>query len=185
MPILRKESEIFPPDLFAMSFESLPWEIVHVRSRQEKALARLLATRSHPFYLPQLEKRIRRAGRVFTSHLPLFPGYLFIRQTPATRQLLWSSGAISRVICVDDQGLLDRELRQIRTLEEAGASLVPRLEIVPGDPVRITEGVFSGYTGIFLKERDVYRVVVSITALQRSVVAELPRETVRPVRPRL
>jgi hypothetical protein len=46
MPILRRESDIFPDDLFfSMSLESAPWEVVHVRSRQEKILARVLLER--------------------------------------------------------------------------------------------------------------------------------------------
>src|SRR5258705_412556 len=103
MPILRKESDIFPPDLFALDVAAAPWEIVHVRSRQEKALARLFADRAQPFYLPQIEKSIRRGGRTFTSFLPLFGGYIFIRRTDETRQVLWASGAISRVIQIEDQ----------------------------------------------------------------------------------
>src|SRR5258706_12368446 len=98
MPILRKESDIFPSDLFALDVVMAPWEIVHVRSRQEKALARLFADRAQPFYLPQIEKSIRREGRTFTSFLPLFGGYMFIPRTEETREGLWGSGALARGI---------------------------------------------------------------------------------------
>jgi transcription antitermination factor NusG len=178
VPILRKESEIFPCDLFSVAVETLPWEIAHVRSRQEKVLARLLASRAQPFYFPQIEKTARRNGRNFKSFLPLFSGYLFLRRTDETRQILWSTGAVTRVIAVEDQGLLDRELKQIRALQEAGASLTPRIDLAAGDRVRITEGVFSGYTGTLVRERDSVRMVVSITSLNKAVVAEFPREIV-------
>jgi transcriptional antiterminator RfaH len=178
MPILRRESEIFPAALFSMPLDDAPWEIAHVRSRQEKALARLLLNREQPFYLPQIEKRVRRGGRMFQSFLPLFSGYVFLRRTDETRQVLWSSGVVTRVIAVEDQRLLDDELRQIRALQESGAILIPHPDLVPGDRVRITEGVFSGYTGTVVRERDSLRLIVSITSLSKSVLAEFPRESV-------
>jgi transcription antitermination factor NusG len=183
VPILRKESDFFPADLFSLSVESAPWEIVHVRSRQEKAVARLLRERGQPFYLPQIAKSVHRAGRLFVSFLPLFTGYVFARRTDALRQVLWSSSGVVRALGVADQNVLARELAQIRQLQESGALLVPFPDLSPGDAVRITDGVFSGYTGVIVRERDATRLVVSITALNKAVVAEFPRATVEPLRP--
>ena len=53
MPILRKERDIFPENLFELPTDVAPWEIGHLRSRQEKAVARLLLDAKLPFYLPQ------------------------------------------------------------------------------------------------------------------------------------
>jgi transcription antitermination factor NusG len=181
MPILRRESEIFPANLFSVT-DGGPWTIVHVRSRQEKAVARLFMERKQPFYLPQIEKQVRRDGRTFKSFIPLFGGYLFIRLNDDTRQTLWSTKAVVRMIQVDDQELLDRELRQIRALQEAGAILVANPEIGAGDAVRIDDGVFHGYVGIVVRELDATRLVVSITALNKSVLAEFPRESVVAIR---
>ena len=177
MPILRKESEIFPPDLFSLSLDAAPWEVVHVRSRQEKMLARVLTSRNQPFYLPQVEKRVQRSGRTFKSFLPLFSGYVFLRRTDETRPVLWSSGVVTRVIPVEDQRLFDQELRQIRALQEAGATLTPLPDLAPGDRIRITDGVFSGYVGTLVRERDSVSLIVSISSLNKSVLAELPRES--------
>ncbi len=54
-------------------------------------------------------------------------------------------------------------------------------DLAPGDAVRISDGVFQGYTGTVIRERDALRLVVSITALNKSVLAELPRESVAAV----
>jgi transcriptional antiterminator RfaH len=182
MPILRRESELYPDELFSIDVEAMPWEILHLRSRQEKAVARLLTDHHEPFYLPQIEKEVRREGRTLRSFLPLFSGYLFIRRTESVREVLWRTHSVARVIRVEDQAQFHGELQQIRSLQLAGATLVPRAEIVPGDPVRIVNGVFSGYVGTVLRERDAVRLVVSITALNKAVVAEFPREAVAPVR---
>jgi transcription antitermination factor NusG len=63
-------------------------------------------------------------------------------------------------------------------LQEAGAVLVAHPEIAAGDVVRIADGVFQGYMGIVIRELDLTRLVVSITALNKSVTAEFPRESV-------
>ncbi|HEY2090278.1 MAG TPA: transcription termination/antitermination NusG family protein [Thermoanaerobaculia bacterium] len=182
MPILRRESDLYPGDLFSIEVGTMPWEILHLRSRQEKTVARLLTDHHEPFYLPQIEKEVKREGRIFRSFLPLFPGYVFIRHTESVREVLWRTRAVARLIRVEDQAQFHGELQQIRSLQLAGATLIPQIDLAPGDPVRIVSGVFSGYIGTVVRERDAVRLIVSITALNKSVVAELPREAVAPAR---
>src|SRR5450756_1410944 len=71
MPLLKRQPDLFPQDLFDLPVESHPWWVAHVKSRQEKALARHLQPLGIPYYLPQREQKIRRAGRKFVSSLPL------------------------------------------------------------------------------------------------------------------
>src|SRR5262249_43976865 len=137
MPILKPSLEVFPSGLFDIPPTDLPWWVAHVRSRQEKALARHLLPLEIPFYLPQWERTIRRSGRTFVSYLPLFPGYVFFRGTPTERIAALRSNLIVRVLEVTDQRALGSELLQVRSLQEAGAELIPYVEFVPGDPVRI------------------------------------------------
>ena len=82
MPLLKREPDSFPAAVFELPVEASPWWVAHVRSRQEKALARFLRPLAVAFYLPQGEHRTRRAGRTFVSYLPLFPGYLFFAALP-------------------------------------------------------------------------------------------------------
>ncbi|HEY4594931.1 MAG TPA: antitermination protein NusG, partial [Thermoanaerobaculia bacterium] len=70
MPILKREVDLSPSHLFELSTMEHPWWVAYVRSRQEKGLARHLAGHGVGFYLPQAEKRTRRAGRTFVSSLP-------------------------------------------------------------------------------------------------------------------
>jgi hypothetical protein len=49
MPLLPKEADFFPDDLFALAESSFPWHVAHVRSRQEKRVARRLPERQIPF----------------------------------------------------------------------------------------------------------------------------------------
>jgi len=181
MPILRKESEIFPEGLFADSELVAPWQVAHVRSRQEKVLARFLRERGIPFYLPQVEQKKSRAGRTFVSWLPLFPGYVFLRRV-AGWDVAWKSNVIAGMIDVGDQDQLAMELRQIRSLQEAGAILTPDVPaIAPGDAVRITDGVFRDYVGVVVRERGTLRLLVSVSIVRKTVAVEFPRDVLTPV----
>jgi hypothetical protein len=131
MPILSKESDIFPEDLFEMPAAEAPWEIAHLRSRQEKSVARLLLDARKPFYLPQIQQTKKSGGRTFVSHLPLFPGYIFLRRVDGLRETLWRTSAVANMLEVPDQAQLDAELLQIRQLQQSGAALTPACDLSP------------------------------------------------------
>ncbi|HEU4889197.1 MAG TPA: transcription termination/antitermination NusG family protein [Thermoanaerobaculia bacterium] len=183
MPILDKESDIFPEALFSLSTVDAPWEIGHVRSRQEKTVARLLLQDGKPFYLPQTKRTEKRSGRTFVSHLPLFSGYIFMRRVPGLRQTLWRTSGVANVIQVDDQAQLNAELLQIRQLQASGAVLATCTELIAGDAVCIREGVFTGYSGIVMESRGQLRLIVSVSILKFFVIVEFPRELVTLLKP--
>lgn len=182
MPLLRKEIDILPEDLFALPAGEYPWGVAHVRSRQEKVLARHLAQNAIPFYLPLTEIRRKRAGRQLTSHVPLFPGYVFHRAPEGRREVLWRSDVIAHLIPVSDPQLLGQELEQLRRLQIAGASLQPYQELVPGQPVRIAEGAFAGYTGVVVRGKSRDRLIVRISLLKQAISVEFDRGVLQRVR---
>jgi transcription antitermination factor NusG len=182
VPILKREVDLFPSHLFEMRRADHPWWVAYVRSRQEKGLARHLAGRGVGFYLPQAEKRVRRAGRTFVSCLPLFPGYVFFRGTAEARREALRSDLIVEVLPVLDQATLEAELLSLWRLQQAGAPLVPHPYLGIGDEVEIVDGPLKGWTGTVLREKGSLRLVVSVTFLRQSVAAELDREVLAPLR---
>ena len=175
MPLLKRQVEISPRNLFDLTEADCPWWVAHTRSRQEKALARFLLPRGLPFYLPQFERRSRRAGRERVSHLPLFPGYVFFRGPAAVRRAVLDSHLLVAVLPVDDQGALQHELSTLRALQESGASLVPIPNLQPGDLVRVTDGPFRGYSGVVTRGQSRLRLVVSVSMLRKTVAVEFDR----------
>ncbi len=182
MPLLKREVEMSHSDIFDLSTGERPWWVAHTRSRQEKALARYLVPLGIPFYVPQSEKHSRRGTRDRVSYLPLFPGYVFFRGSVSERLSTLRSGLLVGVLEVPDQGLLHRELRELRRLQESGAALVPHHEFHPGDPVRITEGPFAGYSGVVIRGQASLRLVVSITMLRKAVAVEFDRAVLKAAR---
>ncbi len=180
MPLLKRESDVFPESLFD-SPGGAPWIVAQVRSRQEKVLARFLPPAGIPFYAPQREKRTRRQGRNFVSYLPLFPGYLFLRADAEDRARVWRSNVVVRMIDVSDQEIFETELAQIHRLQRSGARLAPACPLESGEPVRVVEGPFEGYLGIVVRDRGAERLLISVSLLRKSVAVEFEREMVAPI----
>jgi transcriptional antiterminator RfaH len=185
MTLLRRETDLFPPNVFEMSEIAMPWWVAHVPSRQEKGLARHLVQFGVPFYLPLHEKRVRRGGRLFVSHLPLFPGYVFCRGTGEHRLMARRTNLVCQVLEVSRQDALAGELGQLRLLQESGASLTPHPELAPGNAVRVTEGPFEGYVGVVVRYGGRLRLVVSISMLRKAVSVEFDTAVLAPVPPGL
>lgn len=184
MPILKREPDFLPPDLFDLAPERFPWWVAHVRSRQEKNLGRECATRGIPFYLPLREHRSRRDPRHRTSYLPLFPGYLFVRGDLEHERLeVLKTNLCVNVLAVAAQEELSHDLAQVRRLQELGLPLHAHPELSKGSAVRIAEGPFEGMTGRVTAVKGKGRFVVTVRFIHRSVAVELDREALVPDEP--
>jgi len=179
MPLLPKEPDLFPDDLFALPAEAFSWRVAHVRSRQEKVLARRLMEQRIPFYLPQIERVSERSSRRFRSWLPLFAGYLFFRGGDRACDVALRSGVTAGIIDVEDQRLLGAQLEQIRELQLAGASFTVYEDLLPDDVVSITEGPFRGYTGVVVRSGRRDRLIVSLSLLRQNIAVEFERPVLR------
>jgi transcription antitermination factor NusG len=175
MPLLPREPDMFPEDLFSLPEDAYPWVVAHVRSRQEKVLARHLAQHAVPYYLPQVETQRKRGGRNYKSYLPLFPGYVFVRAGADRRETLWRSNVIANLIEVNQGQQFAAELRQIRELQLAGASFRVEETFAAGDAVRVTGGAFAGYQGSVVRERGRVRLIVQISLIRQAVSVEFER----------
>lgn len=177
MPILKREPDAYPESIFAIN---QPWWVAHVRSRQEKVLARYLQQHEIPYYLPQMEKRVRRGGRTIVSYLPLFGGYVFFKGGINESARAVRSHLIANLLEPNDQAELTTELHQLHELQVTDRKLVPHPYLGPGDEVMITDGAFKGFRGIVVRERGRERLVVSVSFIRQSVAVEIDREFIRP-----
>lgn len=75
----------------------------------------------------------------------------------------------------------ETELEQVRQLVTSGRRVEPWPYLKTGTVVQVLEGPLRGVEGILVKVKDEFRVVVSITMLQRSVAVVLERDQIEPV----
>lgn len=178
LPIFKRELDIFPAHLFGDSERSALWYVVQTKSRQEKAIARHLLDSSISYYLPQHEREIRRARRIFRSYLSLFPGYVFLHGTPADRLFALRTDCALRILPVADQIGLRHELEAIQRLLASGRPIVPHPFVSIGNRVRIVDGPFRDVEGILLREKGAFHLIVSVSFISASVAVEVNREQV-------
>ena len=184
MPVLQKETSIFPDDLFQVDFDSLDqryWWVVQTKPRQEKTVARALLSRETPFFLPLIPKYYMIQGRKVRSFLPLFGGYVFIHATEEQRVAILKTNRIKKFLEVIDEQLLFDELRQIHCLIDSGVPLTVESRLQPGHRVRVKNGPFEGMEGTITRRKSNMRLQVAISFLQSAVSLEINDYRVEPI----
>jgi transcriptional antiterminator RfaH len=173
MPILQAEPDCFPDNLFLGETDSTAtregrgWWVLHTRPRQEKSLVRDLSHRGIPFFLPLVHHRCRIRGRVLTSYIPLFTGYVFLLGRQDERIAALATGRVVRGLDVADQDSLWSDLRQVRQLLASGAPVTLEERLVPGMTVEINGGALSGLKGKIIRVASGRRFVVEVDFIQK------------------
>jgi transcription antitermination factor NusG len=177
MPVLPFETDVFPSDLLEATCPDCAmgrlWFVLHTRPRQEKAVARQLLARQVPYFLPLYRKRTVYQGRSVTSHLPLFPGYVFLLAGAEERLLALKTNRVLRTLSVLEQEQLWYDLRQIRRLLLSGAPVSPQDRLGPGDVVEIQSGPLTGLRGTIERTASGRRFVVRVDFIQRGAAVLL------------
>ena len=175
MPLLPAEPCLFPPHLFTEPSEpmgGLCW-VLHTRPRAEKSVARALLAQQVPFFLPVYENSRRVNGRLQTSHLPLFSGYLFLFAGDEGRTRALETNQIANCLPVSDTAVLYRELSAVHRAMTAGLPIGPEAHLVPGTPVAITRGPLSGLVGKVVRRGKKLNLVVEVNLLRQGVAVEI------------
>lgn len=179
MPILPREPDIFPEEVLEESCAAarrpgVRWWAVYTLSRREKDLIRRLRAMQIAHYCPFIRKRTRSpGGRVRTSFVPLFDGYVFMLGTEDDRMQALTTNCIARCLPVPDGRELAHDLRQIRRLIESDAPLTPEARIEPGQRVRIKSGSLAGLEGMVIGRRGAERLLVAVAFLQKGASIQL------------
>jgi transcriptional antiterminator RfaH len=171
MPLLPAEPSYFPAALFDAESDSVSagrtWWVLHTKPRQEKSLARRLTATGTPFYLPTIVRRNRIRNRVLCSHVPLFPGYVFLLADGAERLRCLETNCVVRSLPVPDQEGLWHDLAQVERLIASGEPIDPETRLAPGSVVEIRTGPLAGLKGRILREASGHRFVVQVDFIQR------------------
>jgi len=159
------------------------WFALRLRSNYERVTAEHLRQRGYEEYAPCYKVEKRWSDRTKSIHQFLFPGYVFCRFDPNDRlRVLTTPGVVDVVgFGKSPQQIPDVEIERVRRMVESGLPVSPYPYVEVGQTVLIERGPLSGVEGILLELKGKYRLVVSVNLLQRSVSAEVDRQSVRPV----
>lgn len=165
--------------------EQMSWYGLQVRPRFEKAVSEILKGKGYEEFLPLYRAKNRWSDRLKTVELPLFQGYLFCRMDVNRRlPVLTTPGVRSIVGCGKMPAPVDPEqMEAVFRLVRSGVAMLPWPYLREGQRVRINRGAMKDVEGLLISIKKQYRLVVSVTLLQRSVSVEIDRDAITPIAP--
>ena len=158
-----------------------PWWVVHTRPRCEKKLQEAADRQGFVAYLPLQSRPHRYGNRRRAYEVPLFPGYVFCMADGAGRQWLLQNRYTANLLEVFDQGLLVRQLDQLRIALTSGQILEVMPYLEQGRRVRVLAGPLRGLEGIVLRVKGKTRIVLNVDMIRESVVMEMDSSLLAPV----
>jgi transcription antitermination factor NusG len=185
MPVLPLEPFVFPEHLLEDAGQVLAvpgnWWVLHTKPRAEKAVARKLHRKDIAFFLPLFERRRRSTNRSASVHMPLFPGYLFLRGDGDARLAALETDLIANCLPVLDAAALQADLARVYRLMQSEAPLHPENYVLPGTLVEIVDGPLAGLKGKVIRRGRQLRFFVEVRMLRCGVSVELDRWMFQPV----
>ncbi len=167
-----------------MQSGNLNWYALRVHSKLASFVSAVLRGKGYEEFLPLCRSRRHWSDRVKDIEVPLFPGYLFCRFDPGDRQVpvLTTPGVIGIVSAGKTPiPVTEEEIESIRRIVYSGLAAQPWPFLGVGSRIRIDRGPLAGIEGVVTQPGKEYRLIVSITLLQRSVAVEIDRGWVRPL----
>jgi transcription antitermination factor NusG len=164
--------------------ESLQWYAIRVQSRFEKVASTVLKTKGYEEFLPLFVERRRWSDRTKAVERPLFPGYLFCRFDVQSKWVpILSTPGVVEVVSAARHPLAvpDEEIEEVRAVLRSGLPVMPWPCITAGSRVLIEGGPLAGLEGVVLHSEKKFRLVISVTILQRAVSVEIDRDWIRPL----
>ena len=166
-----------------MSTPALSWHVVQTRARSENKAAFHLRRQGFDVYLPQYLRRRSHARKVDFVPVPLFPQYLFVAIDFLSQR--WravnSTVGVTRLICHGELPVeLPREVvESLQGRQDAqGFVRQQRNFLKSGQKIRIRDGAFSDFLGLFESMNDGERVAVLLDLLGRKVRVVLSADVV-------
>jgi transcription antitermination factor NusG len=159
----------------------MDWFALRVRARAERTVSDFLKGRGYETLCPTYVDRRKYSDRIKTVEAALFPGYTFCCFDPSNRLPVLSSPGVDYVVGFGQQPhpVDPNEIQALSAIVDSGVLAQPHPFLKVGQKVRVESGPLTNLEGILLATKSDYRLVLSVTLLQRSVVAELDSAHVR------
>jgi transcription antitermination factor NusG len=157
-----------------------PWWVVYTRHQHEKAVAGALAAKGHEVFLPLYASLRKWKDRRKTITLPLFPCYVFVRGAQDRRLSIVTTPSVHMMLTKGDVPAVvpEDEIEAIRRTLEGGMKIEPHPFLKCGQRVRVKHGVLEGVEGILVRVRSLFRLVLSVEILNKSVAVEIDASSV-------
>ncbi len=152
------------------------WLVLYTRSRFEKQVHQQLLNEHIESYLPSKTVVKKWSDRRKSVEEPLFPGYVFMHTTEKERLNALDTSGVVRCVMFNNKVAVvrDVEIENIKRLLGKGNIVEVHPSLVAGTRVRIVRGLFEGIEGVLADIRGKRKFAVTLEALGRSVLTEVP-----------
>ena len=158
------------------------WWALYTRHQHEKTVADMLSAKGFEVFLPVYESIRRWKDRNKKLTLPLFPCYVFVRggldrrlqvvTTPGVHMILFHGEQVAMIPGV--------EIEAIRRAVEGPFRVEPHPFLKCGERVRVIRGSLQGVEGVLVRKKNLYRLVLSVDMMAKSVAVEIDATDVEP-----
>lgn len=148
----------------------MSWYVIRTATRREGEAMLSIRDAGFDCYLPQETSWRRHARKLDKVSRPLIPGYLFARLPDAEAvATAWTLHGVHSVLGTGNKGTPIRPLYVgfLAAMEGLGAfdntpDRTPKLQVKPGERVKVTSGPFSGHIGEIMRVKGQSRAIVAL-----------------------
>jgi transcription antitermination factor NusG len=146
----------------------------------------MLAAKDFEVFLPTYNSIRRWKDRQKMLSLPLFPGYVFVKGAANRRLQVVSTPGVHMILSNGEKIAVipDHEIDSIRQTIASALLVEPHPFLRCGERVRVVHGSLQGVEGILTRKKNLFRLVLSVEMLAKSVSVEIDATSVEPVQPR-
>jgi transcription elongation factor/antiterminator RfaH len=145
------------------------WYVLHTKSRFENVVNDGLFKKSLEVFLPKIRVRSKRRDRKLMIHVPLFPGYVFVKSDlhPTEYLEILKTPGVVRVVGNKSGPLpvFPETVESLKIMLDGGEEIITGSRFKKGDKIMVVDGPFAGIIGYFIQYRGQGRVIVNIEAL--------------------
>jgi transcription antitermination factor NusG len=115
--------------------------------------------------------------------MPLFPGYVFVRLALTDRFRVIQVPGVVKLVGFGGQpvALPDEQLEVLRAGLDGQLRAEPHPYLRIGRRIRIVRGIFQGAEGTLVRKKGVFRVVLSLELIKRSIAVEVDAADIEPI----
>ena len=148
-----------------------PWYGIRTRSNHEKVATMVLCGKGYEPYLPLYT--VPRGSSM--KNEPLFPGYVFCRFDVKKRLPILTTTGVMSILSFGKEpvSIPEEEIEAVKAILRSGFPAAPCAFLREGQRVRVTRGPLDGVEGILLRKKNQFRMVVTVSMLQRSISVEI------------
>jgi transcription antitermination factor NusG len=167
--------------------EDYPWYALFVRVNHEIKVSSALRNKGCEEFLPLYRARHRWSDRIKEIQSPLFPGYVFCRFDLKRRLPILTTPDVHFIVGTGKAPIPidEREINNLKLIAESQLQAEPWPYLKIGERIRIEQGALAGLEGVLLAVKKPFRLIVSVTLLQRSVAVEIDETWASPMTERI